>query len=85
MVALESEGKQATAEDLQTVIDYAKQNQITTVFYQEEFDDSQAATVAEEIGGVVQKVAPLSIDIYTRTEGFCLCLVKIRGVIWFNI
>ena len=76
MVALESEGKQATAEDLQTVIDYAKQNQITTVFYQEEFDDSQAATVAEEIGGVVQKVAPLSIDYIQGLKDFVSALSK---------
>ena len=76
MVALENEGKQATAEDLQAVIDYAKQNQITTVYYQEEFDDSQAATVAEEIGGVVQKVAPLSIDYIQGLKDFVSALSK---------
>lgn len=74
MIALENEGKQATAEDLQSVIDYAKQNQITTVFYQEEFDDSQAATVAEEIGGVVQKVAPLSSDYIQGLKDFVSAL-----------
>lgn len=76
MVALENEGKQATAEDLQAVIDYAKQNQITTVFYQEEFDDSQAATVAEEIGGAVQKVAPLSFDYIQGLKDFVSALSK---------
>ena len=76
MVALENEGKPATAESLQAVIDYAKQNQITTVFYQEEFDDSQAATVAEEIGGVVQKVAPLSIDYIQGLKDFISALSK---------
>jgi zinc transport system substrate-binding protein len=76
MIALENEGKQATAEDLQTVIDYAKQNQITTVFYQEEFDDNQAATVAEEIGGVVQKVAPLSSDYIQGLKDFVSALSK---------
>lgn len=76
MIALENEGKQATAEDLQSVIDYAKQNQITTVFYQEEFDDNQAATVAEEIGGVVQKVAPLSFDYIQGLKDFVSALSK---------
>ena len=74
MVSLENEGKPATAESLQAVIDYAKQNQITTVFYQQEFDDSQAATVAEEIGGVVQKVAPLSIDYIQGLKDFVSAL-----------
>lgn len=76
MVALENEGKAATAEDLQSVIDYAKQNNITTVFYQEEFDDSQAATVAEEIGGAVQKVAPLSADYIQGLKDFVSALSK---------
>lgn len=76
MVALENEGKQATAEDMQAVIDYAKQNKITTVFYQEEFDDSQAATVAEEIGGAVQKAAPLSSDYIQGLKDFAAVLSK---------
>ena len=76
MVALENEGKQATAEDMQAVIDYAKQNKITTVFYLEEFDDSQAATVAEEIGGAVQKAAPLSSDYIQGLKDFVSALSK---------
>ncbi len=70
MVAIQIEGKQATAEELQNVIDYALQNDIKTVFYQEEFDSSQAETVAEEIGGAVQTVAPLSSDYIQGLEDF---------------
>ena len=76
MVAIEIEGKQATAEELQGVIDYALENNITTVFYQEEFDDSQAETVAEEIGGAVQKAAPLSSDYIQGLKDFASALTK---------
>ncbi len=62
MISIEIEGKQATAQELQQAIEYAKQNGITSVFYQEEFNDSQANTVAQEIGGTVTAVAPLSAD-----------------------
>ncbi len=70
MVAIEIEGKQATAEDLQSVIDYARENGIKTIFYQEEFDSNQAETVAAEIGGVVQKVSPLSADYIQGLQDF---------------
>ena len=76
MIAIEIAGKQATAEELQNVIDQARENGITTVFYQEEFDDSQAATVAEEIGGTVAKVAPLSIDYIQGLEDFVSALAQ---------
>ena len=76
MIAIEIEGKQATAAELQGVIDYARENNITTVFYQDEFDDSQAATVAEEIGGAVQNVAPLSMDYIQGLEDFVSALAQ---------
>jgi zinc transport system substrate-binding protein len=76
MIAIEIAGKQATAEELQHVIDLARENSITTVFYQEEFDDSQAATVAEEIGGAVEKAAPLSVDYIQGLEDFVSALAQ---------
>jgi len=62
MYAIESEGKQATAKDLEDVIVLAKSENIKYVFYQEEFDASQAEIVAKEIDGETIKVAPLSGD-----------------------
>lgn len=76
MLAIEIEGKQATAEELQQVIDAARTNNIKVIFYQEEFDDNQAATVAEEIGGSVQKVAPLSPDYIQSLEDFVGSLAR---------
>ena len=74
MIAIEIQGKQATAEELQQVIDAARENHITTVFYQVEFDDHQAATVAEEIGGTAAQVAPLSPDYIQSLEDFVSAL-----------
>ncbi|HPJ02944.1 MAG TPA: zinc ABC transporter substrate-binding protein [Candidatus Limiplasma sp.] len=74
MIAIEIQGKQATAAELQQVIDAARENHITTVFYQAEFDDHQAATVAEEIGGTAAQVAPLSPDYIQSLEDFVSAL-----------
>ncbi|MBN1776697.1 MAG: zinc ABC transporter substrate-binding protein [Clostridiales bacterium] len=76
MVAIEIEGKQATAAELQQVIDYAREQGISTVFYQAEFDDNQAATVAEEIGGTVAQAAPLSPDYILSLEEFADALAQ---------
>jgi zinc transport system substrate-binding protein len=62
MKAIEEDGKDATAKKIQTVIDFANENNIKVIFYQEEFDDSQAETIAEEIGGSTLKLAPLAPD-----------------------
>lgn len=62
MTSIEIDGKQATATEIRNVIESARENGIKTVFYQDEFDDSQAKTVAQEISGVVAKASPLSYD-----------------------
>ena len=51
MIALEEEGKEAAAVDLQRVIDLARAQNIKVVFYQAEIDSKQSRTLAEEIGG----------------------------------
>lgn len=60
MIAIEEDGKEASAKRIQEVIDLAKENDIKFVFYQEEFDSAQAETIAKEIDGATVKVAPLS-------------------------
>lgn len=62
MVAIEEDGKSATSEHLQRVIEYALEHDIHTVFYQTEFDSSQAATISEEINGSVVELNVLSED-----------------------
>ncbi|MPN02932.1 High-affinity zinc uptake system binding-protein ZnuA [bioreactor metagenome] len=62
MYALEEEGKEATAQRLQEMIDTAKAENIKVIFYQEEIDSSQSEAFAEEIGGKTLKLAPLAAD-----------------------
>ena len=67
-VSIEKEGKQATAEHLKAVIDYAKENNIKVVFYQKEFDNNQAKTIAAEIGGEVMELEPLAPNYLENLE-----------------
>ena len=62
MIALEQEGKAATAQNIQSVIDQARKESITAVLYQAELDGKQAHTLAEELGGTAQLIAPLAAD-----------------------
>ena len=62
MVTIEEEGKEATSKKLQEVIDFARKEEIRFIFYQEEFHNHQAETIAKEIGGATVKVAPLAPD-----------------------
>lgn len=60
MIALEHEGKEATIEDFQKTIDFAKKEGIKIVFYQAEIDSKQSSTLATEIGGKAEMIEPLS-------------------------
>lgn len=62
MVALEEEGKEATPQHLQDVIDLAKSENIKVIFYQAEIDSSQSAAFAEELGGKTMQLSPLAAD-----------------------
>lgn len=62
MITIEVDGKESTAKMLENVIDYANENDIKFILYQEEFDSEQAKLVANNIDGTVIKVAPLSED-----------------------
>ncbi len=60
MIALESDGKAATVQGMTEVINFAKMNNIKTVFYQAEFDSKQAKLLAGEIKGNTVQLNPLS-------------------------
>lgn len=68
MVALEKEGKEATAKDLERVIDEAREQGIKVIFYQAEIDSKQSKAVAEAIGGTTEQVAPLAADYIGNLE-----------------
>ena len=60
MVAIEEDGKEASVAHLQKVIDYGREHDIPVVFYQQEFDSSQAKTIAKELDGTVISYEPLT-------------------------
>ncbi|NLF80276.1 MAG: zinc ABC transporter solute-binding protein [Clostridia bacterium] len=60
MHALEQDGKEATAVHLQEMIDLARAKDIKILFSQAEADTRQAEAFAEEIGGTVVVLDPLS-------------------------
>jgi len=68
MVALEEEGKEATAKDLQEVINLARQQNIKVIFYQAEIDSKQSKILASEVGGQTEMVAPLDPDYINNLE-----------------
>lgn len=62
MYSLEQDGKEATAQHIQEMIDLAIAEEIKVIFYQAEIDSSQSEAFAEEIGGVTTQLAPLAAD-----------------------
>ena len=62
MIALEEEGKEATPAQFKAVIDKAKKEKIKVIFYQAEMDSKQAQTLARELGGQAELIAPLAPD-----------------------
>ncbi len=68
MVSLEQEGKEATIQDLQHTIDFAKKEDIKVIFYQAEIDSKQSETFALEIHGKAEMVEPLSADYINNLE-----------------
>ena len=74
MISIEVAGKQATAAEIEKVIQHALDEKIKIIFYQEEFDDNQAQTIAEEIGGKVVQVSPLSENYLQAMRDFVYAL-----------
>lgn len=65
-VAIEHEGKEPTAKALAKLIEQAKQEQVTTIFVQPQFDKRAAQQVAKAISGKVEAVDPLSTDYFAN-------------------
>lgn len=62
MLAVEEQGKPSSVQEMQSIIDFAKENGYKYIFYQAEFSDTQAQTIAKEINGKAIKVDPLSAN-----------------------
>lgn len=61
-VAIEHNGKEATANKMRKIVDFANENNIRIIFVQREFSAAQAKSVANEINGDVVVMNPLDYD-----------------------
>ena len=61
-IAIETEGKEPSAENLANIIDLAKKENIKTIFVQEQFSMKSAEAIATQIGGSVVPLDPLAED-----------------------
>jgi len=59
-VAVEFEGKEPPPSRIKELIDLAREESITTIFVQKEYDSRNAGTIAHEIGAKVEVIDPLS-------------------------
>jgi len=78
MVALEEEGKESTPQQLQSVVELAKEQGIKTIFYQQEVDSRQATSFAEEIKGVAIQLSPLSADYIENMKAMAKVIAEAR-------
>ncbi|WDV45303.1 zinc ABC transporter substrate-binding protein [Clostridiaceae bacterium M8S5] len=60
MIVVESDGKEASVKQLQSIIDTAKIKNIKAIFYQSQMDSMIIETLAKEINGTIYQINPLS-------------------------
>ncbi|MCC7576808.1 MAG: zinc ABC transporter substrate-binding protein [Methanomethylovorans sp.] len=61
-ISIEVEGKEPSAQDMQKLIDEAKEKGIKVIFVQKGFSTSSAQTIARQIDGEVVEIDPLAKD-----------------------
>ena len=66
MIAVEVEGKEPSASDLEHLIETAKEKNIKVIFVQPQFSKKSAEVIAKEIGGNVVPVDSLAKDYITN-------------------
>lgn len=61
-VSIEIDGKNPSARHIKQIIDLSKEKNIKLVFVQQQFDQTKAAGIANEINGEVVPIDPLAFD-----------------------
>ena len=67
-IAIEEEGKKPGPQGISSIIDQAKDYNITVIFVSSQFDSSSAQEIADEIGGEVVEVNSLAEDYMDNLE-----------------
>lgn len=66
-IPVEFEGKEPPPSRLRELIDFARAENLSTIFVQKEYDSKNANAIAHEIGAKVRIIDPLSEDWYEST------------------
>jgi zinc transport system substrate-binding protein len=75
-IAIEQEGKEPTARQLQYLINKARQENIKVIFVQSQFTEEIAKSIAEEIDAVVVPIDPLSDDYINNLSNVATTIVE---------
>ncbi|MFW5990667.1 MAG: metal ABC transporter solute-binding protein, Zn/Mn family [Candidatus Nanoarchaeia archaeon] len=73
-IAVEKEGKEPSARDLQDTIDLAKKYNISVVFSSPQFSKKKPQVIANEINGEIVLISPLEKDYINNTLNFANAL-----------
>lgn len=65
-VAIENDGKDASAKQIAQIISQARKDGIKRVFFQSEFPESSVSVICEDIGANAVEINPLSEDIFSN-------------------
>ena len=65
-VAIENDGKEASAKRIAQIISKARIDGIKSVFYQSEFPESSVQIICEDIGANAVEINPLAEDIFAN-------------------
>ncbi|MDF1657473.1 MAG: zinc ABC transporter substrate-binding protein [Verrucomicrobiales bacterium] len=76
--AIEVTGRRPSPKQLAGIATQAKEDGVTTVFVQPQFDQSSAVSLAETIGGTVQELDPLEKDVIGNLRMIAAAIQKTR-------
>lgn len=76
--AIEVTGRRPTPKQLAGIASQAKEDGVTTVFVQPQFDQSSAVSLAETIGGTVQELDPLDKDVVANLRTIAAAIQETR-------
>ena len=65
-VAIENDGKEASAKRIAQIISQARADGIKSVFYQSEFPESSVKVICEDIGANAVEINPLAENIFAN-------------------
>ena len=75
-IAVEDEGKEPSASHIRDVIDIARRENITKIFYQKQFSRSTVEAISKELGIEAVEIDPLAWNILDNTFNMCRLITE---------